>query len=158
MNLHVMIRFDLEVSLLEGSLEVKDLPQAWNARYESDLGITPPDDRDGVLQDMHWYSGSVGGNFQSYTLGDILSANLFNLAQKAHPEIPGEFRQGRFSTLHSWLKENVYKHGSKFTAPELIDRLFGESLSIEPYINYLRTKYAEIYMLESQAYPGASQR
>jgi carboxypeptidase Taq len=156
MNLHVMIRFDLEVALLEGSLAVKDLPQAWNARYESDLGITPPDDRDGVLQDMHWYSWSVGGNFQSYALGDILSAHLFSYALRAHPEILDEFHQGRFSTLHSWLKENVYQHGSKFTAPELIKRLFGESLSIEPYVHYLQTKYADVYMLESQAYPGAS--
>jgi carboxypeptidase Taq len=156
MNLHVMIRFDLEVALLEGSLEVKDLPQAWNARYEADLGITPPDDRDGVLQDMHWYSWSIGGNFQSYTIGDILSAQLFDLAHRAHPEIPNEFHQGQFSTLHSWLKENVYQHGSKFTAPELIDRLFGESLSIEPYVHYLQSKYAEVYMLESQAVQGAS--
>jgi carboxypeptidase Taq len=145
MNLHVMIRFDLELALLEGSLAVEDLPQAWNARYESDLGIKPPDDRDGVMQDMHWFSWSIGGNFQSYTLGDILSAQLFDLALKTHPEIPNEFRQGQFSTLYSWLKENIYQHGSKFTAPELIERVTGGPLCIEPYIRYLRTKYAEIY-------------
>src|SRR5690606_32986426 len=93
-NLHVMLRFDLEVALLEGKLEVRHLPEAWNDRYRSDLGIVPPDDRDGVLQDVHWFSGLIGGMFQGYTLGNILSAQFFEAATTAHPEILTEIGQG----------------------------------------------------------------
>lgn len=146
-NLHVMIRFDLEVQLLDGSLEVRDLPETWQARYESDLGIAAPNDSDGVLQDVHWYGGGIGGSFQGYTLGNIMSGLFYEAALKAHPEIPAEIGQGKFSTLHSWLRENIYQHGSKFTAPELIERVTGGPLRIEPYIQYLRMKYGELYSL-----------
>lgn len=146
-NLHVMIRFDLETELLEGSLSVRDLPEAWQARYESDLGIAAPNDSDGVLQDVHWYGGGIGGSFQGYTLGNIMSGMFYESALKAHPEIPAEIGQGKFDTLHTWLRENIYQHGSKFTAPELLERVTGGPLRIEPYINYLRTKYGELYSL-----------
>jgi carboxypeptidase Taq len=146
-NLHVMIRFDLELALLEGSLEVRDLPDMWRERYTHDLGITPPDDKDGILQDVHWYSGTIGGAFQGYTLGNILGAQFFDNAVTAHPDIPAQIAQGKFDTLRSWLTENIYQHGSKFTAPELIDRVTGGPLNIEPYIGYLKTKYGEIYSL-----------
>jgi carboxypeptidase Taq len=146
-NLHVMIRFDFEVALLEGSMEVKDLPDAWHTRYQQDLGIRAPDDRDGVLQDVHWYFGQIGGLFQGYTLGNVISATLHEAALKAHPEIPAEIAQGKFDTLRTWLTENVYQHGSKFTAPELIQRTTGKELSIDPYIRYLKNKYGQIYAL-----------
>ncbi len=146
-NLHVMIRFDLELALLEGKLAVKDLPAAWHARYESDLGLRAPDDRDGVLQDVHWYSGQVGGVFQGYTLGNIMSALFYAQALQAHPSIPAEIGAGEFGTLHGWLRENIYQHGSKFTANELVERVTGRPLTIEPYIHYLRTKYGELYAL-----------
>ena len=94
-NLHVMMRFDFELELLEGKLEVRDLPEAWWERMKSDLGITPPDDRDGVLQDVHWYAGTIGGAFQGYTLGNILSAQFFEGATRAHPQIAGRDRGGR---------------------------------------------------------------
>ena len=87
-NLHVMLRFDLELDLLEGRLAVKDLPEAWRARMQADLGLAPPDDRDGCLQDVHWYSGRIGGGFQSYTIGNILSAQFYAAALQAHPAIP----------------------------------------------------------------------
>src|SRR6185369_7615135 len=87
-NLHVIIRFDLELDLLEGRLAVRDLPEAWRERYRSDLGIVPPDDRDGVMQDMHWYAIQIGGVFQGYTLGNILSAQFYDTAVRAHPQIP----------------------------------------------------------------------
>ncbi|MGO9526736.1 MAG: carboxypeptidase M32 [Verrucomicrobiia bacterium] len=147
-NLHVMIRFDLELQLLEGKLAVRDLPEAWRARYKSDLGIVSPDDRDGVLQDVHWYGGQVGGVFQGYTLGNILSAQFYEAATKAHPEIPNQIPQGEFATLHGWLKENIYQHGSKFTANEIVNRATGRELTIEPYIRYLKTKYGELYRTE----------
>ncbi len=146
-NLHVMLRFDLELALLEGELEIKDLPNTWRERFEADFGIVPPDDKDGVLQDVHWYFGLIGGGFQGYTLGNILGAQFFTAATKAHPEVPSEIENGEFRTLHDWLKENLYQHGSKYTAPEIVERATGSPLSIEPYMAYLRTKYGELYDL-----------
>ncbi|MCU0488440.1 MAG: carboxypeptidase M32 [Anaerolineales bacterium] len=146
-NLHVMLRFDFELALLEGKLAVRDLPEAWKARYESDLGIRPPDDRDGVLQDVHWYGGIIGGAFQGYTLGNIMGALFYDTAVKANPAILVDVRQGQFGSLHQWLRENIYQHGRKFTANELIERATGAPLTTEPYIRYLKTKYAELYNL-----------
>jgi carboxypeptidase Taq len=146
-NLHVMLRFDFECQLLEGSLEVRDLPEAWRARMEADLGVIPPDDRDGVLQDIHWYMDYIGGMFQCYTLGNIMSAQIFDAALQAHPQITSEVENGEFGTLHRWLIENIYQHGSKFTAPELLERVVGGPMSIEPYMRYLRKKYGELYEL-----------
>jgi carboxypeptidase Taq len=146
-NLHVMIRFDFETALLEGTLAIRDLPEAWHARYQADLGLRAPDERDGVLQDVHWYGGLIGGSFQGYTLGNIISAQFFATVLQAHPEILSEMREGRFATLHGWLTQNVYQHGSKFTANEVIERATGKPLSIEPYLQYLRTKYGELYQL-----------
>jgi carboxypeptidase Taq len=146
-NLHVMLRFDLEVDLLEGKLAVKDLPEAWNARYTADLGVTPPNDKNGVLQDVHWYSWRIGGAFQGYTLGNILSAQFYDRALAAHPEIPAEIAQGKYDTLRGWLTDNIYVHGSKFTAPELIERVTGGGLDVQPLMRYLRGKYGELYTI-----------
>jgi len=146
-NLHIMLRFGLELDLLEGRLAVRDLPEAWRKRFEADFGILPPDDRDGVLQDVHWYDGIIGGVFQGYTLGNILSAQFFESALLAHPGIPAEIDEGEFGTLHGWLKENIYQHGRKYTASELVERVTGGPMSIEPYIRYLRAKYGELYNL-----------
>ena len=148
-NLHVMLRFDLELDLLEGTLKVADLPDAWRERFQTNFGIIPPDDRDGVLQDVHWYGGTIGGGFQGYTLGNILGAQFFESALDNHPEIGSEIEVGQFGTLHGWLKENIYQHGCKFTASELVQRVTGNPLQIEPYIAYLREKYGELYDLPS---------
>ena len=126
-NLHVMLRFDLELKLLEGKLRVKDLPQAWRAAMEANLGIAPPDDRDGCLQDVHWFSGGIGGGFQSYTIGNILGAQFYAAALKAHPDIPREIASGEFGTLHTWLRDNIYQHGSKFAPNELVKRATGSA-------------------------------
>jgi carboxypeptidase Taq len=142
-----MIRFELELELLEGKLAIKDLPKVWQERYEADLGVRAPDNRDGVLQDVHWYAGLIGGAFQGYTLGNIMSALFYSQALKAHPEIPEEIAEAKFDSLHGWMKENIYQHGSKFTANELIERVTGNELTITPYIDYLQTKYGEIYQL-----------
>jgi len=146
-NLHVMIRFELELQMLEGALAVKDLPEAWHAAYKASLGITAPSDVDGCLQDVHWYAGTIGGAFQGYTLGNILSTQFYAEALKAHPEIKAEIGQGKFETLHTWLKDNLYRYGSKYTAPELIVHASGRDLVIVPYIQYLRAKYGELYKL-----------
>lgn len=146
-NLHVMIRFDLEIDLLEGKLEVRHLPEAWKERYRSDLGILPPDDRDGCMQDVHWYAGFIGGAFQGYTLGNILSTLFYNQALVQHPHIPEEIRQGKFATLHGWMRENIYQYGSIFTTAELVKRITGGELTIDPYMAYLRKKFGELYAL-----------
>ena len=146
-NLHVMIRFDLELQMLEGSLEVRDLPEAWNERYRSDLGIVPQTDRDGVLQDVHWYTGQIGGMFQGYTLGNLISAQFFEAALEAHPEISSEIAQGHCITLHNWLKDKIYQHGCKYTATELIRGVTGANLRIDPFIRYIQRKYGQLYTL-----------
>jgi carboxypeptidase Taq len=150
-NLHVMMRFDLELDLLEGRLAVKDLPEAWRARMQADLGIAPSDDRDGCLQDVHWYYGGIGGGFQGYTIGNILSAQFFAAAVKAHPGIASEIAAGEFRTLHRWLVDNVYRHGSKFTPNDLIERATGEPMTMRPYLAYLRGKYGDLYSLPAAA-------
>ncbi len=146
-NLHVMLRFDFEMDMLEGKLAVKDLPEAWNERFKQDLGIAPADDKDGCMQDVHWYAGRIGGSFQGYTLGNILGAQFYKAALSSNPRIPEEIRSGEFAPLHGWLKENIYQHGSKFTASELVERISGGPVQIEPYIDYLKRKYSELYQL-----------
>ncbi len=144
-NLHVMIRFDLELDLLEGKLAVKDLPAAWNDRYRSDLGITPTSDKNGILQDVHWYTGQIGGMFQGYTLGNLMSAQFFDAAVAAHPEIPNQIETGNFTVLHDWLQTNIYRHGRKFTAAETLERVVGTTMSTQPLIDYIHHKYADLY-------------
>src|SRR5262245_14116948 len=146
-NLHIMLRFDLELRLLEGRLRVTDLPEAWRAGMEADLGIVPPDDREGCLQDVHWYSGNIGGGFQSYAIGNILSAQFFAAATKAHPEISDEIANGQFGTLHAWLTDNIYEHGRTLTPDEIIARATGSPMTMAPYLAYLRKKYGELYRL-----------
>lgn len=149
-NLHVMLRFDLELDLLEGRVAVADLARVWRERVEADLGIPVPDDRMGVLQDVHWYSGPIGGAFQGYTLGNILSAQFHAAACAAHPGIPAEIEAGRFGTLRAWLQEQVYQHGAKFTADEIVRRATGRPLSLEPYLDYLWRKYQPLYGLDER--------
>jgi carboxypeptidase Taq len=146
-NLHVMLRFDLEMSLLEGSLAVKDLPEAWNERFKQDIGVSPNDYRDGCMQDVHWYSGNIGGSFQGYTLGNILGAQFYDAVISDNPQIPDEICIGKFDRLRTWLTQNIYQHGSKFTASELVERITGGPIRIEPYIRYLKNKYGELYQL-----------
>ena len=146
-NLHIMLRFDLELKLLEGRLRIKDLPQAWRAGMQADLGVAPPDDRDGCLQDVHWYCGSIGGGFQSYTIGNILSAQLFAAAIKAQPDISSEIASGQFGKLRGWLTDNIYRHGRTLTPDELVTRATGSPMMMAPYLAYLRTKYGELYRL-----------
>lgn len=146
-NLHVMMRFEFELLLLEDKLKLRDLPDAWDETIGRDIGVTPPSLALGVMQDVHWYGGQIGGVFQGYTLGNILSAQFYEAALRAHPEIPDQIRRGEFGTLLGWLQKNIYAPGSKFLPDELIRRVTGEGLDIKPYIKYLRTKYGELYAL-----------
>ena len=146
-NLHVIIRFDLELQLLEGKLAIRDLPEAWKETYQRTLGVSPTDDRDGVMQDVHWYVGAIGGMFQGYTLGNLMSAQFYEAALKANPQLSENIQQGDFHTLHAWLKSNIYQHGCIYTAAELIERVTGCDLSIDPFIRYIQQKYGNLYLL-----------
>jgi len=146
-NLHVMVRFDLETQMLEGTLSIADLPDAWNDRYEQDLGVRPPDDRVGVLQDVHWYVEKIGGLFQGYTLGNVMSAQFFAAANRARPDIPDRIAEGDFKPLRDWLTENIYRHGGVYDPLDLVTRATGSPLRIEPYMEYLRSKFGELYRI-----------
>ncbi len=143
-NLHVALRFELEVALVEGSLSVADLPEAWNAKMEEHLGLTPKGDARGVLQDVHWAMG-VFGYFPTYTIGTVLSVQLFDAALEAHPEIPGEMERGEFGTLLGWLRENVHRHGKKYEPDDLVERATGRPPEAGPYLRYLGDKFGELY-------------
>jgi len=145
-GLHIMLRFELENDLINDRVKVKDLPREWNDRMEAYLGVRPSTDSDGVLQDIHWSSGLVG-YFPDYLLGSILSVQWHHQMIKDRPEIPAEVEAGKFDTILAWLRENVHQHGLKFTMPELVKRVTGGSLQWQPYMQYLETKYAEIYGL-----------
>lgn len=140
-NLHVMIRFDLELQMLDGRLAIADLPDAWNARYLSDLGVEVPDNSDGCLQDVHWFGGAIGGAFQGYTLGNILSAQYFEAAKRAYPDLESEISRGEFDHLRAWLTQNLYQFGRAREPQQLVEAIGG--LDVEPYLNYLKGKYGD---------------
>lgn len=144
-NLHVIIRIELECELLEGTLAVRDLPAAWREKYRDFLGVEVTDDKDGVLQDVHWFSREVGGAFQGYTLGNLLSAQFYEAALRDCPDIPTQIGRGDFRALYGWTRENIHQHGRVYDPDTLIRRICGEPLSGEPYLRYLETKYGQIY-------------
>ncbi|PTA66891.1 carboxypeptidase M32 [Deinococcus arcticus] len=143
-NLHVITRYELERGLLAGELAVRDLPDAWHAAYEQNLGLRAPSDVDGVLQDVHWYGGGIGGAFQGYTLGNVLSAQFYAAAEQATPGLEADIARGDFSRLHGWLREHVYAPGRLYTPGELVERVTGQPMTVEPYLAYLRGKYAQL--------------
>lgn len=145
-NLHIMVRFELELALLENKLKVKDLPEAWNSKYQDYLGITPPDDAVGCMQDIHWSYGLIG-YFPTYTLGNIMSVQLFEAAKKAHPDLEQDIKKGQFETLLGWLKQNVHEHGSRYLPQELLKKATGSELDSGPYVKYLNTKFRHLYDL-----------
>jgi len=145
-NLHIMVRLELEIELVTKKLAVRDLPAAWNAKYKDYLGVVPPNDAVGVLQDVHW-SGGMIGYFSTYSLGNLLSVQLYDTAVKAHPSIPAEIAQGKFDTLLGWLRKNIHQFGRKFDPKDLVVQATGEPLQARSYMAYLRKKYSDIYGL-----------
>jgi carboxypeptidase Taq len=147
-NLHILLRFEMEVELLEGRLSVADAPASWNAKMEEYLGLTPPDDAHGILQDVHWSGGGIG-YFPTYSLGNILSVQLF---EKANADLGGDIAnqiaQGNFAPLLAWLRENVHQWGRKYKPTELVKKVTGEPLNSGPYLNYLQKKFGEVYGLK----------
>lgn len=145
-NMHIFVRFELEQALVTGDLKVADVPDAWNAKYEAYLGITPPNNADGCLQDIHWSHGTLG-YFPTYTLGNLMSAQIYAQALRDMPDLKAGYEQAQFAPLLDWLRQHVHRHGTKFTAPELMDREFGVEISAQPLVAYLREKYTDLYDL-----------
>ena len=143
-NLHVMLRFELEVALVAGDVSVADLPGAWDERVQAYLGLTPPDAARGVLQDIHWSIGSLG-YFPTYTLGNLYAAQLFDAAGAALGDLDGQFARGEFGPLLGWLREHVHRHGKRYPAAELVRRATGREPSAEPLLRHLRGRAAEVY-------------
>ncbi len=146
-NLHIMLRAEIEMALLEGAVAVDDLPEVWNAKMEAYLGLTPPDDRRGVLQDVHWSFGGFG-NFPCYTIGNIMAAQVLAAAQAHIPDLAGRLAEGDYQTLLAWLSENIYRHGRAYSADELLTRVSGEGLNTAPLLAYLERKYSDLYGLD----------
>jgi carboxypeptidase Taq len=145
-NLHVMLRLELEIAMVEGTVEIKDLPELWNTKMEEYLGVTPPNDAQGVLQDVHWSGGSIG-YFSTYALGNLISAQLWEKINEDISDLDDQIRKGDFSGLLAWLRENIHQHGQKFEPQTLIERVTGSKITPDPYVRYLTNKYSDIYGL-----------
>lgn len=145
-NLHIMLRFELELALLKGDLNVKELPEVWNAKMEEYLGITPPNDKLGVLQDVHW-SGGMFGYFPTYALGNLVAAMLLEKMEKDIPGLRGQMAEGKFDELLGWLHKNIHQYGSKYEPKVLIKRATGSEINAKPFMRYLKKKYSDIYGL-----------
>ena len=143
-NLHIMLRLELEIGLMDGSVAVRDLPEIWNARMKEYLGVVPSTNREGVLQDVHW-SGGLMGYFPTYALGNLLSAQLWEKINQDLPNLDDQIRQGKFEELLGWLRMKIHRHGSKFEPQVLVKQVTGSNITPEPYISYLKTKYSDIY-------------
>jgi carboxypeptidase Taq len=145
-NLHIMLRLELEIMMVEGKIAIKDLPEIWNAKMQEYLGVTPPNDAQGVLQDIHWSYGSIG-YFSTYALGNLVSAQLWQKINADIGNVETQIRAGKFETLLSWLRENIHQHGRKYDPQDLVQKVTGSKIAPEPYIGYLTRKYSEIYGL-----------
>jgi carboxypeptidase Taq len=145
-NLHIMLRLELEIAMLEGTVAIKDLPELWNTKMQEYLGLTPPNDAKGVLQDVHW-SGGMLGYFSTYALGNLISAQLWAKFKTMEPELDDKIRKGDFSPLLSWLRVKIHQYGRKYEPQELVERVTKSKIDPAPYVEYLKTKYGEIYNL-----------
>ncbi len=145
-SLHVILRFELENEMLEGKLKVADVPEAWRDKMRTYLGVAPPDDREGALQDIHWTGGTFAV-FPSYTLGNVIGAQLMEVIRRDLPDLDAQVAGGEFRALLGWLQKNVYVHGRKFTPDELLTRVTGHGLEAGPWVAYVREKFGALYGL-----------
>ncbi|HEX4123272.1 MAG TPA: carboxypeptidase M32, partial [Tepidisphaeraceae bacterium] len=143
-NLHILLRFELERALIAGQLAPADVPAAWNERMQKYLGLTPPNDAKGCLQDIHWSGGAIG-YFPTYTLGNLYAAQFFEQADRDLGGLDAQFARGEFLPLRQWLREKIHRHGKRFTGPQLVQNITGKPLSAEPLLRHLRQKAAEVY-------------
>jgi len=145
-GMHIILRFELEREIIEGKIQVSELPELWNEKMENLLGVTPPTNSDGVLQDIHWSGGSFG-YFPTYFLGNLYGAQFYNTALKQHPNLPNEYEKGNFSNLLSFLRENIHQYGRIYQARDLVKRVTGEDLNPDYFIEYLEKKFYQIYRI-----------
>jgi len=145
-NLHIMLRLELEIAMVEGKIAIKDLPEIWNTKMQEYLGVTPPNDAKGVLQDIHW-SGGMIGYFSTYALGNLISAQLWEKINKDIKNLDDHIRKGDFNQLLGWLRTNIHQHGHKYDPQVLVENVTGSKITPEPYVRYLTEKYSEIYGL-----------
>ncbi len=143
-TLHIILRFELEVALIEGSLSVKDLPERWNSGMKELLGITPETDREGCLQDIHWAMGGFG-YFPTYALGNMYASHFFENFEKNIPDWKNLVEKGDFGSIETWLKDKIHRYGRQYTGRELMEKNSGKSFSEEAYLSYLHKKYSDIY-------------
>jgi carboxypeptidase Taq len=147
-NLHIALRFELELALIEGQLAVDDLPRAWNEGVDRMLGLDVPDDAQGVLQDVHWGAGLIG-YFPTYALGNLIAAQLWEALRADLPDVDAQLARGEFDPVKQWLRERVHRHGRKFPPPELLARVTGQELAVAPFVRYLRAKLTDAGVLRA---------
>ena len=140
-GMHVMLRFELEQDIVEGRVELKDLPKLWNQKMWDYLGVEVPDDAHGVLQDVHWSGGSIG-YFSTYLLGTVMSVQIWQTAGRDVPDLSEQVGRGEFAALREWLGSHIHELGRKYTSQEVLQRATGSTLAAQPYLDYLRAKYA----------------
>jgi carboxypeptidase Taq len=138
---------ELEILMLEGKIKVADIPEAWNARMKDYLGLTPPDDAHGVLQDIHWAFGGIG-YFPTYAMGNVISAQFWEKVHLDMPDLDYQIEQGHFEGFISWLRSNIHQYGAKFEPQDLIKKVTGNKIDPFPYLNYLQNKYQQIYPID----------
>jgi carboxypeptidase Taq len=143
-NLHILIRFEIELAFLRGDLAVKDIPSVWNEKIKQYLGITPANDAEGCLQDIHWSMGAIG-YFPTYTLGNLYSAQFYAKATEEIDGLEDQFAVGNFTNLKNWLTEKIHMHGCRYRAEKLVEVVTGKPLSHEYSMNYLKNKFGELY-------------
>ncbi len=145
-NLHIMLRLEMEIALMEGSLKVKDAPEVWNTKFKEYLGIVPPNDAQGILQDVHWSFGGFG-YFPTYALGNLVSAQLWECMNEDIPELEEQVEKAQFSEILGWLRKNLHVYGAKFEPQILVKKVTGSFITPEPYMRYLESKFKSIYSL-----------
>jgi carboxypeptidase Taq len=146
-NLHILVRFELEVELITGRLDINDLPEAWNAKYTEYLGITPPTNTLGCLQDVHWSRGYVG-YFPTYAMGNLIGLQMWACLRKDIPNAEAMMEAGEFGEILGWLQEKVYRQGRRYTPSELVTRITGRPMEAGDWLAYANAKYRDIYDLK----------
>jgi carboxypeptidase Taq len=146
-HMHIVIRFEIERDLVRGDIDVEDVPELWNDKYEEYLGVRPDSDAEGALQDIHWSHGDFG-YFPTYSLGSVLAAQLFDTAEDDIEDLDGKVAEGDFEDLHDWLTEHVHQHGSRYTTDELVRQATGEEYTADYFLDYVKSKYGELYELD----------
>ena len=146
-NMHIMLRLEIEIAMIEGAVALKDLPELWNTKMKEYLGVVPPDDAQGVLQDIHWSFGGLG-YFSTYALGNLISAQLWEKINAEITDLSTQIRAGKFDSLLGWLRANIHVHGRKYEPQELVKKVTGSKIDPAPYLRYLEAKFSDVYGLK----------